>query len=130
MTGRSRRPLTPHEIRDAPLRRIGPRKGYEPAAVHELLRRLAEETAARERTIGELTGRLLRAGPALDPVEDPVERARLAQQYADELITVAQHAAAQIVEQARQQARQLLADADRAAQQAARAYRYAPGGSR
>src|SRR5690606_38291929 len=40
--GRRHRPLTPHEIRNVQLRRIGLRKGYDPAAVDELLQRLAD----------------------------------------------------------------------------------------
>jgi DivIVA domain-containing protein len=136
---RSRRPLTPHEIRTVRLRRLGPRKGYDPAEVDALLRRLAEEAAGRDRTIGDLAARLSRAeaelaqrrGVARDQTPlagrlAEIERARTAQQYADELIEVAQHAAAQLVEQAKRQAAALLNDAHRVAAQTAQASRARP----
>jgi DivIVA domain-containing protein len=136
---RGRRPLTPQEIRTVRPRRLGPRKGYDPAEVDALLRRLAEETAGRDRTIGELAARLGRAetepaqrrGVARDPTPlagrlAEIERARTAQQYADELVEVAQHAAAELVEQAKRQAAGLLNDAHRVDAQTAQASRTRP----
>jgi DivIVA domain-containing protein len=54
-------PLTAQEIRAIRLRMIKVRKGYDPGAVHELLHRLAEETASRDAAIANLTSRLHRA---------------------------------------------------------------------
>jgi DivIVA domain-containing protein len=142
--GRRHRPLTPHEIRNVQLRRIGLRKGYDPAAVDELLQRLADEVAAREQTISDLTGRLSRAEaeayarrhgalpavPESRRLEDMLAEIDIklqAQRYADEVIATAQQGAAQIVEQSRQQASQVLSDAHRAAEQAAHAYRARAG---
>lgn len=146
MTEQRRRPLTPHEIRNVRLRTIGLRKGYEPAAVHELLQRLAEEAASREATIADLNGRLHRAEmeayarrhgtlPAsalavnLEEMLAEIDVKLKAQQYADELIASAQHGAAQIVEQGRQQASQVLADAHSTAEHAAHRYRANAGAS-
>lgn len=146
MSEHRRRPLTPHEIRNMRLRTIGLRKGYEPAAVHELLQRLAEETASREGVIADLSSRLQRAEaeayarrhgtlPAspssvnLDDMMAEIDIKLKAQQYADEMIASAQHGAAQIVEQGRLQASQILADAHSSAEQAAREYRAGAGGS-
>lgn len=143
---RRRRPLTPHEIRNVRLRTIGLRKGYDPAAVHELLQRLAEETASREGMIADLSGRLHRAEaeayarrhgtlPAstgavnLEEMLAEIDVKVKAQQYADELIASAQHGAAQIVEHGRQQASQILSEAHGAAEQAAHRYRAQAGGS-
>lgn len=139
-----RRPLTANEIRNLRIRRVGLRKGYDPTAVDDLLARLAEETAQRERTIGDLTSRLARAEaeayarrhgtlPAvprsrnLEEMLVEIDIKMKAQQYADEVIASAQHGAAQIVEQGRQQASQILNDAHRAAEQAAHAYRARAG---
>lgn len=144
MTEQRRRPLTSHEIRNLQLRRIGLRKGYEPQAVHELLQRLADEVASRDRTISDLTGRLTRAeneayarrhgtlpaAPDHGKVEEllaEIDVKLKAQQYADEMIASAQHGAAQIVEQGKLQASQILSDAHKAAEQAARAYRARAG---
>jgi DivIVA domain-containing protein len=144
MTERRRRPLTPHEIRSLQIRRIGMRKGYDPAAVHELLQRLAEEIASRDHTISDLTGRLSRAeteayarrhgalpaSPDSGRVEDLLAEIDIklkAQEYADEMIASAQHGAAQIVEQSKQHASAVLTDAHRAAEQAAHAYRARAG---
>jgi DivIVA domain-containing protein len=139
-----RRPLTANEIRSLRIRRVGLRKGYDPAAVDDLLARLAEETASREQTIGELTSRVARAEaeayarrhgtlPAvprsrnLEEMLVEIDVKMKAQQYADEVIASAQHGAAQIVEQGRQQASQILNDAHRTAEQAAHAYRAQAG---
>lgn len=144
MSEARRRQLTPNEIRNLQIRRIGLRKGYDPAAVHELLQRLADEIATREQTISELTTRATRAEteayarrhgtlPATSEtrrVEDmlaEIDSRMKAQQYADEVIASAQHGAAEIVEQSKHQASQILTDAHRAAEQAAHAYRARAG---
>lgn len=140
MSEARRRPLTPHEIRNLRIRRIGLRKGYEPGAVEELLQRLADDAASREHTINDLANRLDRAEteayarrhgtlPAapnqarLDDLLADVHSRLRAQQYAEELIASAQRGAAQIVAQGREQASQILHEAHRAAEQAARDYR-------
>jgi cell division septum initiation protein DivIVA len=144
MNDRRRRPLTAHEIRNLQIRRIGLRKGYDPNAVHELLQRLSDEVASRDRTISDLTSRLTRAeneayarrhgtlpaaadeGQITDLLAEIDVRLK-AQQYADEVIASAQHGAAQIVRQGRHQASQILGDAHKAAEQAAHAYRQRAG---
>lgn len=144
MSEQRRRPLTPHEIRNLQIRRIGLRKGYDPTAVHEVLQRMADEVASRDRTISDLTGRLTRAeneayarrhgtlpaAPDTRRIEDmlgEIDVKMKAQQYADEVIASAQHGAAKIVEQGKHQASQILGDAHRAAEQAAHAYRAQAG---
>lgn len=138
-----RRPLTAYEIRNVRLRTIGIRKGYEPGAVHELLQRLAEETAGRDATIADLTSRLHRAEveayarrhgtlPAsptadLDDMLAEIDLKMKAQQHVDEFIALAQHGGAQIVEQSRQQAGQIIATAHADAEQAVHAYRAGAG---
>src|SRR5258708_17168365 len=49
-----RKPMSPHEIRNARVRQIGFRKGYDPAEVEALLQRLAQEVAARDGQIATL----------------------------------------------------------------------------
>ncbi|QSB15844.1 hypothetical protein JQS43_05780 [Natronosporangium hydrolyticum] len=144
MNERRRRPLTSHEIRNLQIRRIGLRKGYDPTAVHELLQRLSDEVASRDRTISDLTSRLNRAEneayarrhgtlPAganeaqITDLLTEIDVRLKAQQYADEVIASAQHGAAQIVQQGRHQASQILGDAHKAAEQAAHAYRQRAG---
>lgn len=141
---RRREPMTPHEIRNAELPRIGRRRTYQPDAVHELLWRLAEETAARDAVIAEQAARLNRVerelyarrhgalpaaagAPNLDELLAEVDERAKAQRYADEVIATAQHGAAQIVSQGKRQAQQVLMDAHRAAEQAAHDYRAAAG---
>lgn len=138
--------MTPHEIRNLNLqiRRVGLRKGYDPTAVHELLHRLADDVAGRDRTISDLTSRLARAeneayarrhgtlpaAPDNGRIEDmlaEIDVKMKAQQYADEVIASAQHGAARIVEHGKHQASQILSDAHRAAEQAAHAYRAQAG---
>jgi cell division septum initiation protein DivIVA len=144
MSEHRRRPLTPHEIRNLRISRIGLRKGYDPAAVHELLQRLAEETASRDAMISDLSSRLHRAeaevyarrhgvlpaapeGSQLAEMLAEIDVAMKAQRQADELIAAAQQGAAQIVQQGRQQASQILEQAHRAADEAARSYRAQAG---
>jgi cell division septum initiation protein DivIVA len=144
MTERRRRPLAPHEIRNLRISRSGLRKGYDPGSVHELLQRLAEETASRDAMIADLSSRLHRAeveayarrhgvlpaaqnGSPLAELLAEIDVTMRAQRHADEVIAAAQHGAAQIVQQSRQQASQILDDAHRAAEQAARSYRARAG---
>jgi DivIVA domain-containing protein len=139
MITQRRRPLTAYEIRNLRLRTIGLRKGYDPGAVHELLQRLAQETASRDATITDLANRLHRAEieayarrhgalPAsptanLDDLVSDIDLRMKAQQYADELVALAQHAGAQIVEQSRHQAARIIAAAHADGEEVTHAYR-------
>jgi DivIVA domain-containing protein len=136
-----RRPLSPHEIRSTRIRQIGFRKGYDPAEVEALLRRLAEEVAARDGQFNALLGendRLQRelyarrhgqlpanAVNGLD--ESVIARQIQAQQYVDELLATAQTSAASMVAQSKQQAREIVRSARETAEQAVREYRATSG---
>jgi hypothetical protein len=139
-----RRPLTPNEIRALQIRRIGLRKGYDASEVHELLKRLADETANRDSIISGLASRLRRAEteayarrhgtlPAaanqlhIDQMLAQIDQRERVQHYTDELIATAQQGAARIVAQGREQASQILRQAYAAAQCAADAYRARAG---
>jgi hypothetical protein len=111
--------------------------------VNELFQRLAQETASRDATIADLTNRLHRAEieayarrhgalPAshsanLDDLLGEIDQKMKAQQYADELVALAQHSGSQIVDQSRQQASQVIAAAHADAEEVAQAYRAQAG---
>lgn len=138
-----RRVLTPDEIRRIPLRQIGFRKGYEPAAVEQLLARLAEDAAQRDRDLTLLRGRLDNAereiyarrhghlpdsAPAgFDPAM--IDSQMRAQRYAEELVATAQQSAAAIVAQGRMQADSIIRQSHAMAEQAAHDYRARAGAS-
>jgi len=138
-----RRMMAPHEIRRVRLRQIGFRKGYDPAAVDELLIRLAEDTAVRDGEITNLRGRLdyaerelyaRRHGHLPDNAPDGFDPAAIdtqlkAQRYAEDLVTAAQQSAAAIVAQGRAQADSIIKHAHAMAEQAARDYRARAGAS-
>jgi DivIVA domain-containing protein len=133
--------LSPHEIRNARIRQIGIRRGYDKTEVDTLLWRLSEEIAAREGAITDLAARLDRverelyarkhgylpdAGPRnLDDLL--IEERVNAQRYADELIATAQYSAAQLVNDGRVQADHIIRQAHQVAEQAARDYRARAG---
>jgi cell division septum initiation protein DivIVA len=133
--------LSPHEIRNARIRSIGIRRGYERTEVDTLLWRVAEETAVREGVISNLTVRLERAerenyarkhghlpDSAPGDLDDMLVDERVkAQRYADELIASAQWSAQQLVEQSRSQADNIIREAHVVAEQAAREYRSRAG---
>jgi DivIVA domain-containing protein len=140
---RRRAVLSPHEIRNARIRQIGIRRGYDKTEVDTLLWRLAEEIAAREGVITDLAARLDRAerevyarkhghlpdaGPR-DLDDQLIEERINAQRYADELIASAQYSAAQLVNDSRVQADHIIRQAHEVAEQAARDYRARAGDS-
>lgn len=138
-----RRPLSPHEIRNAPIRQIGFRKGYDPAEVQSLLQRLAEEVAARDGQINTLLaenerlqrelyarrhGQLPDSAPqGLD--EMLIARQIQAQQYVEELMAAAQSSAASLVAQSKQQAREIVRTAREPVELVVREYRANAGAS-
>jgi DivIVA domain-containing protein len=136
-------PLSPHEIRNARIRQIGFRKGYDPAEVETLLQRLAEEVATRDGQINvlltendrlqrELYARRHGQLPASESNgldENMIARQILAQQYVDELMAAAQTSATHLVAQSRHQAGEIVRAARESAEQAVREYRASAGTS-
>jgi cell division septum initiation protein DivIVA len=133
--------LSPHEIRNARIRQIGIRRGYDKFDVDTLLWRIAAEIAAREGVITDLATRLERAErevyarkhgylPDAGPrnLDDLLIEERVnAQRYADEMIASAQYSAAQLVQHGRNQAASIIHQAHEVAEQAARDYRARAG---
>src|SRR6266699_3825594 len=133
--------LSPHEIRNARIRQIGIRRGYDKTEVDTLLWRIAAEVAAREGTITDLVARLDRAERevyarkhGLLPDAGPrnlhdllIEERVKAQRYADEMIASAQYSAAQLVQHGRAQAANIIHQAHEVAEQAALDYRARAG---
>ena len=133
--------LSPHEIRNARIRQIGIRRGYDKFEVDTLLWRIAAEIAAREGVITDLATRLERAErevyarkhgylPDAGPrnLDDLLIEERVnAQRYADEMIASAQYSAAQLVQHGRAQAANIIHQAHDVAEQAARDYRARAG---
>lgn len=141
--GRRRRLASPDEVRRIRPRQLGFRRGYDPAAVDELLLRLADDMAERDREIAMLQtrldhaqreiyarrhGHLPDAAPrGFDP--EAIDAQMQAQRYAEELVATAQQSAAAIVEQGRMQAEGIIRHAHAMAERAAHEYRARAGSS-
>ncbi len=135
--------MSADELRRTRLRQIGFRRGYDPVAVDDLLIRLADDLATRDRDLAQLErrldhaqrelyarrhGHLPHAAPhQIDPAA--IDAQLQAQRYAEELVASAQQNAAAIVEQSRVQATHILRHAHASAERAAHEYRARAGAS-